>query len=66
MLNVGFIKNEEAKLVGTHVSKYFKEMGFQDNESVDIYIILLYLEYRYVSTIIEMQQVVNFEVLVLN
>ena len=33
MLKVGFIKNEEAKLVGTHVSKCFKEMGFQDNES---------------------------------
>ena len=70
MLKVGFIKNEKAKLVGTHVSKYFKEMGFQDNESqvikMDIYIIFLYLEYRYVITIKEMQHVVNFEVSVLN
>ena len=45
-------------------------MGFQDNESqvikMDIYIIFLYLEYRYVITIKEMQHVVNFEVSVLN
>jgi len=29
MLKVGFIKNEEAKLVGTHVSKYFKKWVFR-------------------------------------